>query len=96
MTSSNVQQLEPLTLKTALRYAAMGWPVLPLVPNRKVPATAHGVHDGLWSLRGPRVHFLWLTRNNVNDLLGGLLHGESPSDGRVGFRGGRRRAPPPR
>ena len=45
MTSSNVQQLEPLTLKTALRYAAMGWPVLPLVPNRKVPATAHGVHD---------------------------------------------------
>ena len=45
MTSSNVQQLEPLTLKTALRYAAMGWPVLPLVPNKKVPATAHGVHD---------------------------------------------------
>ena len=45
MTSSNVKQLEPLTLKTALRYAAMGWPVLPLVPNRKVPATAHGVHD---------------------------------------------------
>jgi len=45
MTSLNVQQLEPLTLKTALRYAAMGWPVLPLVPNKKVPATAHGVHD---------------------------------------------------
>ncbi len=45
MTSSNVKQLEPLTLKTALRYAAIGWPVLPLVPNRKVPATAHGVHD---------------------------------------------------
>lgn len=46
MTSSKEQNnVVPITLTVALRYAAMGWPVLPLVPNRKVPATAHGVHD---------------------------------------------------
>ena len=46
MTSSKEQSnVLPITLTVALRYAAMGWPVLPLVPNRKVPATAHGVHD---------------------------------------------------
>lgn len=29
----------------ALRYAALGWPVLPLRPNDKQPATEHGVKD---------------------------------------------------
>lgn len=33
------------TLAAALEYASWGWPVLPLVPGGKVPATAHGVHD---------------------------------------------------
>ena len=32
-------------LKAALAYASWGWPVLPIVPNGKLPATAHGVHD---------------------------------------------------
>jgi hypothetical protein len=34
-----------LMLEAALRYASWGWPVLPLQPNSKIPATAHGVHD---------------------------------------------------
>ena len=32
-------------LSAALEYAAWGWPVLPLIPGGKIPATAHGVHD---------------------------------------------------
>ncbi len=32
-------------LEAALAYASWGWPVLPIVPNGKLPATAHGVHD---------------------------------------------------
>jgi hypothetical protein len=32
-------------LDAALTYASWGWPVLPLVPGGKVPATAHGVND---------------------------------------------------
>jgi hypothetical protein len=32
-------------LEAALFYAAQGWPVLPILPNGKLPATQHGVHD---------------------------------------------------
>lgn len=32
-------------LLTALEYARLGWPVLPLAPGRKIPATSHGVKD---------------------------------------------------
>lgn len=32
-------------LDAALRYASWGWPVLPLAPGSKLPATQHGVHD---------------------------------------------------
>ena len=32
-------------LEAALSYARMGWRVLPVVPNGKLPATAHGVKD---------------------------------------------------
>lgn len=32
-------------LEAALAYAAWGWPVLPIVPNGKLPATQHGVND---------------------------------------------------
>lgn len=32
-------------LEAALTYASWGWAVLPVVPNGKIPATRHGVHD---------------------------------------------------
>ncbi len=32
-------------LAAALRYAGAGWPVLPVIPGEKVPATPHGFHD---------------------------------------------------
>ena len=32
-------------LAAALEYASWGWPVLPLAPGGKIPATQHGVHD---------------------------------------------------
>jgi len=32
-------------LEAALTYASWGWYVLPVVPNGKIPATRHGVHD---------------------------------------------------
>jgi Bifunctional DNA primase/polymerase, N-terminal len=38
-------------LEAALRYAAHGWPVLALVPNKKIPATRHGVLDATTSER---------------------------------------------
>ena len=32
-------------LTHALRYAGLGWAVIPLHPNGKIPLTQHGVHD---------------------------------------------------
>lgn len=32
-------------LEAALAYASWGWHVLPVMPNEKIPATSHGVHD---------------------------------------------------
>lgn len=32
-------------IEAALSYASWGWRVLPVVPNGKLPATQHGVHD---------------------------------------------------
>ena len=33
------------TLRQALAFATIGWPVLPCRPGRKIPATAHGYRD---------------------------------------------------
>lgn len=42
---STREQGDDARLAAALRYAAAGWPVLPVIPGEKIPATAHGVHD---------------------------------------------------
>ena len=44
----------------ALRYAENGWPVFPLKPGQKVPATAHGVKDATTDLEQVRA---WWSKN---------------------------------
>jgi len=36
-------------ISAALEYAALGWPVLPIVPRGKIPLTAHGLKDATTS-----------------------------------------------
>ena len=47
-------------LEVALTYASWGWKVLPVVPNGKVPATEHGVHD---ATDDPEQIRAWFTSN---------------------------------
>src|SRR5437879_4099359 len=43
---SNSHPIETMSLaEAALYYAALGWPVFPLLPNSKRPLTAHGYKD---------------------------------------------------
>lgn len=51
-------------LAAALEYASWGWPVLPLVPGGKVPATAHGVHDA--STDPERIRAWWGANPQAN------------------------------
>lgn len=51
-------------LAAALEYASWGWPVLPLVPGGKVPATAHGVHDA--STDPERIRAWWEANPQAN------------------------------
>lgn len=46
--------------EAALLYASWGWKVLPVVPNGKIPATAHGVRD---ATRDPEQIARWWTQN---------------------------------
>lgn len=62
-------------LEAALRYASWGWHVLPLRPNSKIPATAHGVHDATtdpeqirkWWTRDPEMN-IGVAAGKVSDL----------------------------
>lgn len=47
-------------IEAALIYASWGWRVLPTVPNGKLPATQHGVHD---ATTNPEVITRWWTTN---------------------------------
>jgi hypothetical protein len=47
-------------LEAALIYASWGWRVLPVVPNGKLPATQHGVHDATTT---PEQISRWWTNN---------------------------------
>jgi hypothetical protein len=45
------------TLRQALAFAARGWPVLPCLPGKKIPATAHGFRDATTDERQITVWF---------------------------------------
>ena len=51
-------------LTAALEYASWGWPVLPLAPGGKVPATQHGVHDA--STDPERIRAWWEANPQAN------------------------------
>lgn len=59
-------------LEAALIYASWGWRVLPVVPNGKLPATQHGVHD---ATTNPEVIQAWWSRNPDYNL--GIAAGEA-------------------
>lgn len=58
----------PMTITTkleaALTYASWGWHVLPLLPNDKRPASAHGVHDATTDL--DKIRAWWAQNPNYN------------------------------
>lgn len=51
-------------LEAALRYAEWGWAVLPVVPNGKIPATAHGVNDA--TTDPEQIKRWWAQNPNLN------------------------------
>jgi hypothetical protein len=61
----------PTKLEAALTYASWGWKVIPVVPNGKIPATAHGVKD---ATDDPEKIKSWWTRNP--DMNIGIAAGE--------------------
>lgn len=63
----------PTMLEAALEYAARGWPIFPLRPKEKVPATSHGLKDATtdperireWWQREPDANIGYATGNGV-------------------------------
>jgi hypothetical protein len=51
-------------LDAALAYASWGWHVLPLIPNDKRPASAHGVHDA--TIDPDQIRAWWAQNPNYN------------------------------
>lgn len=51
-------------VRLALEYASRGWPVFPLKPRRKDPATPNGCKDA--TTRPARIQSLWRGRTNAN------------------------------
>jgi len=51
-------------IDAALAYASWGWHVLPVVPNGKTPATAHGVHDA--TTNAEQIRAWWGQNPNFN------------------------------
>lgn len=64
---SQIEELDdrpPRLLDAAVRYAEWGWPVFPLKPHSKQPATRHGFHDATTDVT--RLAAWWTTHPGHN------------------------------
>ena len=69
-------------MRTALAFAALGWPVLPLVPRSKVPLTEHGAADA--TTLHAQIRKWWTCSPNANlavTLSGRLVVDVDPRNG---------------
>jgi hypothetical protein len=57
-------KMDASKIDAALAYASWGWHVLPVVPNGKTPATAHGVHDA--TTDAEQIKAWWTQNPNFN------------------------------
>ena len=57
-------KIDGAKIDAALAYASWGWHVLPVVPNGKTPATAHGVHDA--TTDAEQIKAWWTQNPNFN------------------------------
>lgn len=54
----------PQLRRYAMHYARMGWPVFPLRPNAKTPASAHGFKDAITDVA--EIDKFWVNHPNYN------------------------------
>ena len=59
-----MNKIDGAKIDAALAYASWGWHVLPVVPNGKTPATAHGVHDA--TTDAEQIKAWWTQNPNFN------------------------------
>lgn len=71
--------------EAALTYAELGWPVLPLKPRTKQPATKHGLHDA--SISKSKINDWWDKWPDANiGLRTGIAFDALDLDGRAGVQ----------
>lgn len=74
----------PALRPSALWYARQGWPVFPLAPNSKVPATQHGVKDA--TTNKEQIVNWWSQADYNIGLATGVMFDVIDVDGEVGIQ----------